>query len=67
MSQPFEKSVGKLVLVVEANESDLNRQCVRLSRSDNYNTIPLRLSLDELTDLQYLVNRAVETMRRLNG
>lgn len=60
----FSKVVGAISLVIEANESDYNRQCVVLRRSDvTLHATPLRVSKDELIDLQYLVNRAVESLK----
>lgn len=62
MPDKFSKTVGSITLTVEGVESPLNMQCVKLSRNDfSGQSMPLRMTFDELRDLQYIVNRALGT------
>jgi hypothetical protein len=58
----FDKTVSGLRLAIEGNDSGLNSQCVVLTRVGNSSLIPYRMTRDELRDLKYLVDRAVETL-----
>ncbi len=59
----FSKTVGRLTLKVERAVGIVD-DCVSLTRAADFNgyTQPVRMTLDELRDLQYLVNRSIEQM-----
>ena len=60
---PFDKTVGSLRLVIESNEGNFNGSNVVLTRIGMNSMMPYRMTRDELVDLQYLINRALEPSR----
>lgn len=65
MSYLFDKRVGHLQLAVSPDGDDPTTQCVMLVRHDSLggHGQPMRLTVDDLRDLQYLVNRALDHER----